>query len=254
MSSEEIVKEVNLSAALNGYDEYFNTKKYVYNNNEYTIIKYNKEKLKTIETSDSDNVGQIRFGTTSASATSFAYFPMDSTTQSDGSEYAHSNGYSGDVWFEAPSFNDTSNYSNRPKNEMNYFDSTIKHEIGHVLGLKHPFEDTYGYVENDVVGIPQTLMSYSEYDGAPASGGFNLSWAAPDTYMVNDIKALQFYYGVNEQTASGNTTYNTSTLANSDGIIYMTIWDAGGIDTIDLTGWTSGASIDLNDAGKSMWL
>ena len=45
MSSEEIVKEVNLSAALNGYDEYFHTKKYVFNNNEYTIIKYDKEKL-----------------------------------------------------------------------------------------------------------------------------------------------------------------------------------------------------------------
>ena len=49
MSSEEIVKEVNLSAALNGYDEYFHTKKYVFNNNEYTIIKYDKEKLKIME-------------------------------------------------------------------------------------------------------------------------------------------------------------------------------------------------------------
>ena len=37
MSSEEIVKEVNLSAALNGYDEYFHTKKYVFNNNQYSM-------------------------------------------------------------------------------------------------------------------------------------------------------------------------------------------------------------------------
>ena len=51
MSSEEIVREVNLSAALNGYDEYFHTKKYVFNNNEYTIIKYDKEKLKIMENS-----------------------------------------------------------------------------------------------------------------------------------------------------------------------------------------------------------
>jgi hypothetical protein len=49
MSSEEIVKEINLSSALNDYDEYFHTKKYVFNNNEYTIIKYNKEKLKIME-------------------------------------------------------------------------------------------------------------------------------------------------------------------------------------------------------------
>ena len=49
MSSEDIVKEVNLSAALNGCDEYFHIKKYVFNNNEYTIIKYDKEKLKIME-------------------------------------------------------------------------------------------------------------------------------------------------------------------------------------------------------------
>ena len=51
MSSQEIIKEVNLSAALNGYDEYFHTKKYIFNNNEYTIIKYDKEKLKIMENS-----------------------------------------------------------------------------------------------------------------------------------------------------------------------------------------------------------
>ena len=40
MSSEELVKEVNLSSALNDINEYFHTKKYVYNNNEYTVHAY----------------------------------------------------------------------------------------------------------------------------------------------------------------------------------------------------------------------
>lgn len=51
MSSEEIVKEINLSAPLYGNDEFFHTKNYVFNNNEYTIIKYDKEKLKIMENS-----------------------------------------------------------------------------------------------------------------------------------------------------------------------------------------------------------
>ena len=51
MSSEEIIKEVNLSEAINANDDNFHTKKYVFNNNDYTIIKYNKEKLKTMENS-----------------------------------------------------------------------------------------------------------------------------------------------------------------------------------------------------------
>lgn len=56
MSSQEIIKEVNISKALNDDDDNFYIKNYVFNNNEYTIIKYNKEKLKIIENCDtSDN-------------------------------------------------------------------------------------------------------------------------------------------------------------------------------------------------------
>jgi serralysin len=210
----------------------------------YTLLNFSQ----VTETENSDEVGQIRFGVTSDSATSFAYFPTHSPV--DGSSF-WKDGYNGDVFFESPEFNETSNYASRPVQEMNYFDSTIKHEIGHVLGLKHPFEDTHGYYEDDVVGMAKTVMSYSEYDGAPTSGGFNLTWAAPNTYMVNDIKALQYYYGVNEQTAAGDTTYSVSDLKNVNDIIYTTIWDANGTDTIDLTGWSGSGAIDMNEGQYS---
>lgn len=59
MSCEELVKEVNLSSVLNDIDEYFYKKKYVFNNNEYTIIKYHKEKLKEIENGDYDNFNYL---------------------------------------------------------------------------------------------------------------------------------------------------------------------------------------------------
>ena len=45
----DIVTELNLSDSLDDSNENFHVKKYYYNNNEYTIIKYNKEKLKIIE-------------------------------------------------------------------------------------------------------------------------------------------------------------------------------------------------------------
>ena len=50
MASKQYIKEINLSLPLNGNDEFFHTKKYIFNNNEYTIIKYNKDKLKVLET------------------------------------------------------------------------------------------------------------------------------------------------------------------------------------------------------------
>ena len=52
MSSDELVKEINLSTPLNGNNEFFYIKNYMFNNNEYTIIKYNKDKLKIMENSN----------------------------------------------------------------------------------------------------------------------------------------------------------------------------------------------------------
>ena len=52
MSSPEITKQIDLTDALrdniDNFDLY-NKKKYIYNNNDYTIIKYNKQTLKTME-------------------------------------------------------------------------------------------------------------------------------------------------------------------------------------------------------------
>ena len=47
----EFTKELNLCGILNETNSAFNQKKYTYNNNEYTIIKYNKDNLKILESS-----------------------------------------------------------------------------------------------------------------------------------------------------------------------------------------------------------
>jgi hypothetical protein len=52
MTCQEIQINLNLNDALNSSNDNFNIKKYTFNNNEYDIIKYDKEKLKNIENND----------------------------------------------------------------------------------------------------------------------------------------------------------------------------------------------------------
>ena len=58
---QSITYNLNLCDVLKNENNYFNIKKYTYNNNEYTIIKYNKEKLKELEqNADMQNYNFLR--------------------------------------------------------------------------------------------------------------------------------------------------------------------------------------------------
>ena len=81
--------------------------------------------------------------------------------------------------------------------------------------------------------------------------------------MQNDIATLQYLYGANYNTNSGNTVYswNPSTGRTFiDGVstgpvagnrIFMTVWDGGGTDTYDLSAYSSNLSIDLQPGAWS---
>lgn len=120
--------------------------------------------------------------------------------------------------------------------------STLLHEIGHALGLSHPFEGSVQLpaVEADYA---HSLMSYTAYAGSPGS------WVdfEPTTPMLYDILAVQYLYGANTSYHSGDDSY----VYRQGESYFETLWDAGGIDTMVWEADTQGALIDLRPGAWS---
>lgn len=143
---------------------------------------------------------------------------------------------------------------------------TYIHEIGHALGLSHP--GTYngsGYYATDAEYLQDTrrytVMSYfnANEDGSGTDHwGLTGQWRYASTPMLHDIAAIQAIYGADMTTRTGNTVYGFNSTAdraifdfalNPDPII--AIWDAGGVDTLDASGYTTNQRIDLTAGSYS---
>src|SRR3954468_23066031 len=176
-----------------------------------------------------------------ANPTSYAYYPSGAPS-------------GGDVWFGTE-------YNYSLASLGNYYFTTALHELGHAVGLKHSQEK--GGVAN--VAVPTahddseyTVMSYRSYVGASTTSGYtNEAYGYPQTYMANDILTLQTLYGANYTTQSGATVYTWSPTTGQEFIngvgqlapgggaggsanrVYETIWDGNGVDTYDLSNYTT---------------
>jgi serralysin len=118
---------------------------------------------------------------------------------------------------------------------------TVRHEIGHALGLSHPFNGPT-VLPDSAQNKFYTMMSYSDsndlYYGI-ANGAY---LKANMTGMgVLDILALQHLYGPNTTYRIGNDTYTWDQKVGFREVIY----DAGGTDTFDLSVSTMKSEIDL---------
>ena len=150
---------------------------------------------------------------------------------------------------------------------------TMIHEIGHALGISHPGTYNAGsggtitYATNAVFAQDNRQYTVMSYFGGylPGSGwqqdGTTLTYIYPQTPMVYDIAAIQFKYGANMTTRTDNTTYGfNSNVIGIEAAIYdfkinktpiLTIWDAGGVDTLDLSGSAANQNIDLTPGAYS---
>ena len=115
----------------------------------------------------------------------------------------------------------------------------ILHELGHALGLKHPFESDGGNGELDPAydNYKYTVMSYS---GNPETS------QDPDGFGLFDILALQQRWGANTSTNSGDNRYTGPRVAGVD-----VIWDSGGMDHLDASGLDADVVLNLNGGSYS---
>ncbi len=188
----------------------------------------------------------LRFAMSDAAAVAYAYLPGPP-------------GYAGDSWF-----NNTSGDFDAPV-LGDYAYMGILHEIGHALGLDHPFDpNIYGAIPLGWDSTEYTVMTYRSAIGSDLSGYTNTQFSFPQTLMMLDIAALQYMYGADFTLNSTNTTYTWSSTtgemfvngvgqgAPGGNIIFSTIWDGGGVDTYDLSNFSSDMLIDLGPGYSSM--
>ena len=105
----------------------------------------------------------------------------------------------------------------------------LVHEIGHALGLRHPHEGNPSLPEAESQSR-WTLM------GGPISNDF---YSYTLRLSVLDIAALQYLYGPNSNSRSGDDTY----VFDSENPNF--IWDGSGTDTIDASGASDSVTIFL---------
>lgn len=134
-----------------------------------------------------------------------------------------------------------------------YSFQTYIHEIGHALGLGHAGDyngnavyPTDALFNND--SWQASVMSYFDPLENTVVDGSRAFVVSP---MIADLIAIQTLYGAPTNTRTGDTIYgfNSNAGALFDAAQYpsvqYTIYDSGGIDTLDYSGFSQSQTIDL---------
>jgi serralysin len=168
----------------------------------------------------------------------YAYYPSGSPTSP--------NGLAGDIWIDRSQTTKVGPGS--------YFDLLFIHELGHALGLKHPFDGTTSQQLTSALDVEQyTVMTYQNFGDltknlVPTWNGSSVSttWLYRSTYSLFDLEALTYLYGSGTTAHAGDDTYKFDSTA-----VMTTIADRGGHDTIDASNLDLPSTIDLRPGATS---
>lgn len=215
------------------------------------------------------NVGDV---STSEWAKNQATILLQNTSTGPAQAWAYYPGYghqysriSSDVWTADPNVNNT----NKWFDFGGYGNTTLIHELGHTLGLSHPGAYNFGpgFTVNYTNGAEyaQDSLQYSimSYWSGGETGQITRDWLSqqanyPQTPLLHDIFVIQEKYGADLTTRVGDTTYGFHSNAGKDVYDFtknpypnISIYDAGGNDTLDLSGSNAGNFINLHPGSYS---
>lgn len=176
--------------------------------------------LRFVESVSASARNTIAFGnSTQPASTAYAYLPSEDMTGSD-------------------VFLSGSSPANLSPTDGSYAALTLIHELGHALGLEHPFE---GGSDAPYLGASEdqsrwTVMSYSD---DPAQ--YHLA------YSPLDIAALQYLYGPSPAARHGDDVHLVDASAPNF------VWDGDGTDTLSAASLTEGVVVSLRP-GDWSWV
>ena len=132
----------------------------------------------------------------------------------------------------------------------NHIFKTFIHELGHALGLHHPglYNSPYVYGEDNTFMNDSWQTTAMSYFSQRENSDLDASYAHSVTPMIADIIAIHDLYGI-PSLRTGNTVYGVGsslkghlgglltdlTAGNLDGPVTFTLFDSGGIDTLDFS-------------------